>query len=72
MFDKKNKNKKNIEIDELIDLDEIEDLEEIELDIIDLDKKKVEEKEFSWAREILGTAAYLLVVVALTFCLYSS
>ena len=67
MFDKKNKNKKNIEIDELIDLDEIEDLEEIELNIVDLDKKKVEEKEFSWAREILGTAAYLLVVVALTF-----
>ena len=67
MFEKKNKNKKNIEIDELIDLDEIEDLEEIELDIVDLDKKKVEEKEFSWAREILGTAAYLLVVVALTF-----
>lgn len=63
----KKKNKKNTEIDELIDLDEIEDLEEIELDIIDLDKEKVEEKEFSWAREILSTAAYLLVVVALTF-----
>ena len=63
----KKKNKKNTEIDELIDLDEIEDLEEIALDIIDLDKEKVEEKEFSWAREILSTAAYLLVVVALTF-----
>lgn len=63
----KKKNKKNTEIDEWIDLDEIEDLEEIELDIIDLDKEKVEEKEFSWAREILSTAAYLLVVVALTF-----
>ena len=63
----KKKNKKNTKIDELIDLDEIEDLEEIELDIIDLDKEKVEEKEFSWAREILSTAAYLLVVVALTF-----
>ena len=63
----KKKNKKNTEMDELIDLDEIEDLEEIELDIIDLDKEKVEEKEFSWAREILSTAAYLLVVVALTF-----
>ena len=63
----KKKNKKNTEIDELIDLDEIEDLEEIELDIIDLDKENVEEKEFSWAREILSTAAYLLVVVALTF-----
>ena len=63
----KKKNKKNTEIDEWIDLDEIEDLEEIELDIIDLDKENVEEKEFSWAREILSTAAYLLVVVALTF-----
>ena len=63
----KKKNKKNTEIDELIDLDEIEDLEEIALDIIDLDKEKVEEKEFSWIREILSTAVYLLVVVALTF-----
>ena len=63
----KKKNKKNTEFDELLDLDAIEDLEEIELDIIDLDKEKVEEKEFSWTREILSTAAYLLVVVALTF-----
>lgn len=62
-----NKKKKDTELEEVIDLDEIDDLEDIELDIIDLDKEKVEEKEFSWKREILSTAAYLLVVVALTF-----
>ena len=33
----------------------------------ELDKKKVEEKEFSWIREIVSTGLYLLVVVALTF-----
>ena len=65
MFNKKNK---NVELEkEFIDLDEIDDLEEIELDIIDLDKEKVEEKEFSWVREIISTAVYLLAVVAVTF-----
>ena len=64
MFDKR---KKDTELEEVIDLDEVEDLEEIELDIIDLDKEKAEEKDFSWKREILSTAAYLLVVVAVTF-----
>lgn len=62
-----NKKKKNTEVEEFIDLDEIDELEDIEFDIIDLDKEKVEEKEFSWAREIISTALYLLVVVALTF-----
>jgi signal peptidase I len=56
-----NKKKKNTE------LEEINDLEEIELDIVDLDKEKVEEKEVSWAREIISTAVYLLAVVAVTF-----
>ena len=64
MFDKR---KKDTELEEVIDLDEVEDLEEIELDIIDLDKEKAEEKEFSWKREILSTAVYLLAVVAVTF-----
>ena len=62
-----NKKKKNTELEEFIDLDEIDDLEEIELDIVDLDKEKVEEKEFSWVREIISTAVYLLAVVAVTF-----
>ena len=63
-----NKKKKNTEFEEkFIDLDEIDDLEELELDIIDLDKEKVEEKEFSWVREIISTAVYLLAVVAVTF-----
>ena len=62
-----NKKKKNTELEEIIDLDEINDLEEIELDIVDLDKEKVEEKEVSWAREIISTAVYLLAVVAVTF-----
>ena len=65
MFNKKKKNTELVE--EFIDLDEIDDLEELELDIIDLDKEKVEEKEFSWAREIISTALYLLAVVVLTF-----
>ena len=64
MFDKR---KKDTELEEVIDLDEVEDLEEIEIDIIDLDKEKAEEKEFSWKREILSTAVYLLAVVAVTF-----
>ena len=63
----KKKKKKNTELDDFIDLDEIDDLEEIELDIVDLDKEKVEEKEFSWVREIISTAVYLLAVVAVTF-----
>lgn len=62
----KKKEKKMNQIDELIDLDEIDDLEEIELNVIELDKKKVEEKEFSWTREILGTVLYLLGVIAVT------
>lgn len=62
-----NKKKKNTELEDFIDLDEIDDLEEIELDIVDLDKEKVEEKEFSWVREIISTAVYLLAVVAVTF-----
>ena len=64
MFKKK---KKDTELEEVIDLDEVENLDDIELDIIDLDKEKVEEKDFSWKREIISTAVYLLVVVALTF-----
>ena len=62
-----NKKKKNTELEEFIDLDGIDDLEELELDNIDLDKEKVEEKEFSWVREIISTAVYLLAVVAVTF-----
>ena len=62
-----NKKKKNTELEEFIDLDEIDDLDDMELDIIDLDKEKVEEKEFSWAREIISTVVYLLAVVAVTF-----
>ena len=61
----KKKDTEFVELDEIFDLDEIDDLAELES--ISLDKKKVEEKEFSWAREIISTALYLLVVVALTF-----
>ena len=64
MLGKRNKDTK---LDEIIDLDEIDDLEDIDLDIIDLDKKKVEEKDFSWKREIISTTLYLFCVVALTF-----
>ena len=64
MLGKRNKDTK---LDEIIDLDEIDDLEEIDLDIIDLDKKKVEEKDFSWKREIISTTLYLFCVVAITF-----
>ena len=63
MFEKR---KKDTELEDIIDLDEIDDLEEIDLDIIDLDKEKVEEKDFSWKREIFGTVIYLLGVVAVT------
>ncbi len=64
------KNKKitdNLNTNEWIDLDDVDDLDDIELDIVDLDKKKVEEKEYSLKREIISTAVYLLIVVALTF-----
>ncbi len=62
-------NRKNVEKDfeDVINLDEFDDLDDIELDIIDLEKEKVEEKDFSWKREIISTAAYLLSVVLLTF-----
>jgi len=63
MFEKR---KKDIELEEIIDLDEIDDLEEIDLDITPLEKEKVEEKDFSWKREILGTVLYLLGVMAVT------
>ncbi len=64
------KNKKitdNLNTNEWIDLDDMDDLGDIELDIVDLDKEKVEEKEYSLKREIISTAIYLLIVVALTF-----
>ena len=68
MFKKKNRaDEERDEFIELDEMDEIDETDEIELDIIDLDKEKVEEKEFSWMREILSTAVYLLIVVALTF-----
>lgn len=41
-------------------------LEEIQAEHQKLDEK-VEEKEFSWIREIISTVVYLLAVVALTF-----
>ena len=63
----KKKEKQTQAIDEIIDLDEIDDMDDIDLDIIDLDKERVEEKEFSWKREILTTALYLLTVLALTY-----
>lgn len=66
MLKKKDKNIDNLETEELIDLDEMND-DLSDLDIIDLDKEKVEEKEISWKREILSTVLYLLVVAALTF-----
>lgn len=61
------KREKKTEIEEWIDLDEMDDLEEIDLDVIDLNKEKVEEKDFSLKREIISTVLYLLLVVALTF-----
>ena len=45
----------------------LKEKEENQLEGQELDKKKVEEKEFSWIREIISTGLYLLVVVALTF-----
>lgn len=41
--------------------------ENLKVEMIDWDKKKVEEKEDSLMREIISTAIYLLAVVALTF-----
>ena len=67
MFKKNKKGTVNPEMEDVIDLDEVDNLDDIELDIIDLNKEKVEEKDFSWKREIISTALYLLVVVALTF-----
>ena len=67
MFKKNKRGTVNLELEDVIDLDEVDDLDDIELDIIDLDKEKAEEKDFSWKREIISTALYLLVVVALTF-----
>lgn len=61
------KREQKTEMEEWIDLDDLNDLEEIDLDVIDLDKEKVEEKEFSLKREIISTVLYLLLVVALTF-----
>lgn len=64
MFEKR---KKDTELEEIIDLDEIEDLEEIDLDIVELDKERVEEKDFSWKGELISTVLYLLFVIAVTF-----
>ena len=64
---KKNKNQTNVNEETLIDLDQIEDLEEISNAQPVLDKKKVEEKEYSLKREIISTVVYLMAVVALTF-----
>ena len=64
---KKNKNETNVNEEAMIDLDQIEDLEEISNDQPALDKKKVEEKDYSLKREIISTVVYLLAVVALTF-----
>lgn len=66
MFHKKVKKTENPETEEFIDLDELQD-DLSDLDIVDLEKEKVEENDFSWKREILGTVVYLLVVAALTF-----
>ncbi len=66
MLKTKKKNREK-DFEDIIDLDEVDDLDEIELDIIDLDKETVEEKDFSWKREIISTVAYLLTVVLLTF-----
>ena len=51
MFKKNKKGTVNPEMEDVIDLDEVDDLDDIELDIIDLDKEKAEEKDFSWKRE---------------------
>lgn len=64
---KKDKNQTNVNEETLIDLDQIEDLEEISNAQPVLDKKKVEEKEYSLKREIISTVVYLMAVVALTF-----
>lgn len=67
MLKNNEKQSKELNTEDLIDLDEIEDLDEIGKSVLKLDKKKVEEKEYSLAREVFSTALYLLIVVALTF-----
>ena len=67
MFNKKNEQVKKHDMEDVIDLDQIEDLEKIDMDQPVMDKKKVEEKEYSLKREIISTVVYLLAVVALTF-----
>lgn len=62
-----NKNEKELNTEEFVDLDEIEDLEGLDKETVGVDKKKVEEKEYSLKREIVSTVVYLLAVVALTF-----
>ena len=66
MFKEKDKRTNGLNEDACIDLDQIEDLEEINNDSL-LNKKKVEEKEYSLKREIISTVVYLVAVVALTF-----
>ena len=71
MMFKKNKNTEQLmdledEMEVLIELDELDD-DLSQLDEIKLDKKKAEEKEFSWKREIISTVLYLMLVVSLTF-----
>lgn len=38
-----------------------------EVEILDDDKEKTEQKESSWMKEIISTAVYFLIVLALTF-----
>lgn len=45
----------------------LKEKEENQLEGQELDKKKVEEKESSWIKELLSTVLYLALVVALTF-----
>lgn len=63
---KENSKEENMDMEVLIDLDEMDD-DLSELDHVKPDKKKVEEKEFSWKREIISTVLYLVLVVSLTF-----
>ena len=45
----------------------LKEREENQLEGQELDKKKVEEKESSWVKELISTVLYLALVVALTF-----
>lgn len=45
----------------------LKEKEENQLEGQELDKKKVEEKESSWVKELISTVLYLALVVALTF-----